>query len=201
MSGPGGSWRPDRNQLLTAGLAVALLGCFVGLVYLPNSRAAQAAARTLQERQAELAERMTQVRQLPELVDRVARMEPEYAANLARIPSEPRVAEFLRQVADTLVAENIAKREVVPQGERAAQGFMEMPVDIRFEAPFAAVYRVLARLEALERVSRVESLRLSSVPDGKGIVHVEMKIVVFHSSPSGQEAVKSAAGPGKAARS
>jgi Tfp pilus assembly protein PilO len=144
---------------------------------------------------------MTMVRQLPELVDRVARLEPQYAANLARLPSEPRVAEFLRQVADALVAENIAKREVVAQGERAAQGVTEMPVEIRFEAPFAAAYRVLTRLETIERLSRVESLKLSSLPGGKGLVRVEMKIVIFHSSPSGQDAVKSAAGPGKAARS
>ena len=201
MNGPVGPWRPDRNQLLTAGLAAAMLGCFIVLVYLPHSRAAHAAVQELQERQAELAEKMTQVRQLPELVERVARMEPEYAADLARVPTEPRGAEFLRQVADALMAENTAKREVVQQGERAAQGFTEMPVEIRFEAPFAAAYRVLARLEAIERLSRVDSLKLSSLPDGQGLVRVEMKIVVFHSSPSGQEAVKSAAGPGKAARS
>ncbi len=201
MNNPRNLWRPDRSQLVTAGLAAAMLGCFLALVYVPDSRAARAATQKLQQRQAELAEKMTQVRQLPELVDRVARLKPEYAADLDRIPAEPRVAEFLRQVADTLAAETIAKREVVPQAERVGPGFAEMPVEIKFEGTFAAVFRVLVRLEALDRVSRIENLKLTSVPDGKGTMHAEVKIVVFHSNPSGQEAVKSAAGLGKAARS
>jgi len=198
---PRQAWLSDRSLLLTAGLAAAMLGCFIVLVYLPDSRAARTATLKLQQRQAELAEKMTRVRQLPELVDQVARLKPEYVADLDRLPSDPRVADFLRQVADTLVAEKIAKREVVPQTERADKGFSEMPVEIKFEAPFAAAFRVLARLEALDRVSRIETLKLTSVPDGKGIMHAELKIVVFHSNPSGPETVKSAAGMGKAARS
>jgi Tfp pilus assembly protein PilO len=198
---PRPAWLSDRSLLLTAALAAALLGCFLVLFYLPDSRAARAATLKLHERQAELAEKMTRVRQLPELVDRVARLKPEYVADLDRLPSDPRVADFLRQVADTLVAETIAKREVVPQAERAGPGFTELPVEIKFEATFAAVFRVLARLEALPRVSRIENLKLTAVPDGKGLMHAELKIVVFHSNPSGQENVKTATGLGKAARS
>lgn len=173
--------RLDRNQVMTLGVAAAMLGAFIGLVYVPNSRASSASERRLVERRAELAQKMKETRGLPQVQQEVAALEVEYKRDLARIPSEPKVPEFLRQVADILDAEKISQRSVLPEEQRASNGYVELPVEIGFDAPFGPAWRVLSKLEGLDRISRVEDIQFASVPGVADQVRVVMRVVIFHS--------------------
>jgi Tfp pilus assembly protein PilO len=200
MSQPASQERPDRGQLITIGVLVVMVACFVFVVYLPGARARKQMERQLQDRQAELAVKMSQTQELPHLVSRAAEMAQEYERELARIPSQPQMPEFLKTVADILEAEKITQREVVPHEQKVQSGYTELPVEITFEAPFRSAYRVLNRLESLDRVSRIDSVKFAAPVGNVGPVHVSVRMVIFHSSPAGKEAPGQLA-QGKAAQS
>jgi len=194
----------DRSQLVVGGVALAMLACFVAIVCVPNARALSRAAADLEAAEQLLSTKMNEVKELPEVAGTVARMKQQRDREMAKVPCESRLPEFLKTVADILRSESIAERELVPQRpkdvrieiewvgpatggaprkETLAVGYTELPINIMFQAPFAAAFRVLSKLERLARINHVETLKLSAVPRGApGRLLVEVQVVIYHHS-------------------
>jgi len=175
----------DRAQLLTVGLALGMVACFVGGVYWPNTRALDRAQADLKEARGQLAERLALAADLPQVAARVEALREKYERELLKVPPQPTVPQFLGKVADILQDEGVTQRNLVPQPARAKGNYAELPILINFEAPFMSAFRVLARLEQVERINRVASVALAAVPATEGRVRVEMAVIINHSLLAG----------------
>ena len=189
----------DKGQILVLGAALAMLLSFVLAVYLPRNRALKAARSQLAEAEAELADKMALAAQLPQLERDVAARRVDHEMQLEMVPDQPMVPQFLGTVADILTSEGIAQRDLVPQAPHAEADHTELPIVISFDGPFAAAFRVLARLQGLNRINRVSSLKLALMPGEKDLIRVEMQVIVYHGSADGKESPQ-VAGAGRAAR-
>ncbi|HOI55341.1 MAG TPA: type 4a pilus biogenesis protein PilO [Phycisphaerae bacterium] len=168
-----------RGPWVTIGVALAMVGGFVVAFYVPNARKMKSAEATLAECQAELSMKLARSKDLPVLLDEVRTMEAGYERDVARIPSEPRIPEFLESVAAVMKEAGIVQRNVLPQAPRMRPSYVEQPMSIAFEAPYEAAYEVLRRIEGMDRITRVESLELVATPSDNGTVRVKMSVVVF----------------------
>jgi Tfp pilus assembly protein PilO len=168
-----------RGPWVTVGAALAMVVGFVVVFWVPNARKMKLAETTLAECQAELSMKLARTKDLPVLLDEVRTMEPGYERDVARIPSEPRIPEFLESVASVMKEAGIGQRNVLPQAPRVRPNYVEQPMSIAFEAPYEAVYEVLKRIERMDRITRVENLEIAATPSDNGMVRVKMSVVVF----------------------
>ncbi len=183
----------DRTQWVTIGITAAMLAVFFLAVYMPETDALQQARAELDRTGADLKAMRAQAEQLPLLEEKVAARTDDYARNCRRVPASPTVPEFLKAVADILKSENVGQRELAPKRAQAKEGYVELPLTIHFEAPFATAYRVMGRLQRLHRINHVRSLEMSSPPDAGGRVRVKMEIVIYHGAPKDVETSSEAA--------
>ncbi|NIA22092.1 MAG: type 4a pilus biogenesis protein PilO [Anaerolineaceae bacterium] len=192
----------SRNQWIAVGVALGMVACFAGLFYVPDAAEAKAAQKRLDEARADWKFKLLQSQGLPDLREKVGSMVADYQVNLSRIPREAGVAGFLGRVSDLLAEAGIEQREVLPGRPQSKECYVEQPLKITFETPFEAGFRILDRLENLERIIRVEKLEMISLPGEEGKVRMVMRVVIFHSSKTASEngrkqAVQLATGDGK----
>jgi Tfp pilus assembly protein PilO len=164
---------------------MAMVGSYVAVFYVPNARSMGAAEKTLREARAELSEKQVRSKDMPRLLDEARGMEAGYERDLARIPAEPRIPEFLESVAAVMKEAGITQRNVLPQAPRMKPEYVEQPMSIAFEASFDAAHEVLARIESMDRITRVESLELAATSNDDGKVRVRMNVVVFYAGRDG----------------
>lgn len=174
----------DRGPLIVAGIALLMVACFVALICVPDHREHSELSARIEAAEQQLAAEMKEVEGLPQIAERVAANEPRYEETLLRLPRESRVPDFIGEVADILATQNVSKRDIVPDRPRATEQCTELPVRIRFEAPFAVVFAVLAELEMLTRINHVDEVKLSHIEGMPGHVLAELTVVIYYAPES-----------------
>jgi len=184
----------DRSPLVTLGVALAMVAVFLAAVYVPDTRRLRETREELQTAKTQLADALSLARELPQVAARVDAMKADYEHCMLRVPTQPMVPQFLETVADLLQAEGLVQRELVPQQPRSKGAYSELPIAIAYEGPFASVYRVMARLERLDRTNHVENIKFSVAPGQEGVVRVEMGVVIYYRNVESPARTTAAAG-------
>ena len=104
-----------------------------------------------------------------------------------RLPDEPRLAEFLQAVDDCVKAEPGVTHEIQRTASAADGHVAAVPVRLRLAGPYEGVYRCLAGIERLERLTRFQRVHVARSEDGKGVV-AEAEILVYHLVPAKEAA-------------
>jgi len=188
----------DRSQLIVIGVAVGMLACFIGLVCIPDHRSLKKIGAELETTEQLMVDLRTEAVRLPDISEQVAGLKERHMQHLVCVPQESNLAEFLGTVADILKSEGITQREVVPQRPRVHPEYYELPITMAFDSSFPSAFAVLARLEQMERVTRVESTQFSSLPQTNGRVQVEIQMVIYHTRTASEGPVQVAGGTGGA---
>lgn len=99
---------------------------------------------------------------------------------LRRLPPEPRVAEFLRAVAECVAAEPAVTQEIQRADSQAVSASPPaVPVALRLTGPVDGVCRCLAAIEGMERLNRVRTARLAN-GSVVGQVVADVELLVYY---------------------
>lgn len=169
----------DNKQTIALIVAGVMITVFVMLVYLPKAGHLKNLRAKLQESRQELADVTLRASRVPTVAAEVERLVPIHKQNMLRLPDDGRVPEFLHEVSAVLAQEETTRRELMPGAPRTETGYVELPITITFDSTFGGAFRTLARIERLERMSRVDSIRITAAPDQSGAVRVELRLVIF----------------------
>jgi Tfp pilus assembly protein PilO len=186
----------DRQQLLILLVAAVMLGSFVLLVLWPRQEELSVLGYEV-KRQRERVSRNMRVSQEGVYVSaRIAALRKIQDQLLRRLPEEPRLADFLEDVA-ALVGQEPGVTYEVERTEAEWPGPVPAaPVRLRLTGPFAGVHRCLAGIEGLERLSQVQRLLMNRM-DESGNVTAEVDVFVFYlpSEPAAGQRMKAAVQP------
>lgn len=161
-----------RHILLTAGSFLAEQKHGGGLLV----RATHREARSLNEQARDLYSRMANLEDTTAEVGRLIReleMARQYASqNLKVIPEGPEVADLMRRLSLRVDGATVLDQtfttgspsDAIP-GEKGAQA---MPITIDMQARFDSIFAVIRATEAMDRLVRVSSIRLTCNRDAKG---------------------------------
>jgi len=186
-------WAVDRQQLLILLVAAVMAASFLLLVLYPQQREL-AALRAAVTRQRELVNQMVitsrdglyvsaRTAALRQIQDRLDR----------RLPSDPRVAEFLRQIDECVRAEPGVTHEVQRSNVASAGPAPAAAIHLQLTGPFDAVYRCLARIEMLERLNHFHRLGLKRLPRADAVV-ADADVLLYY-LPAEAEASPEATAP------
>jgi Tfp pilus assembly protein PilO len=93
-----------------------------------------------------------------------------------RLPSDSRVGEFLDDVARCVQAEPDVTHEMQRTETSLGSVAPAVPLRLRLKGPFDGVYRCLAAIEGLDRITRFCRLHVSRLDGGKVVADAEVLV-------------------------
>jgi Tfp pilus assembly protein PilO len=186
----------DRSQLIVAGIAGGMLVCFVALICVPDARRMGDLESQLRDAEVQRETQQASIEPLPKITKSVAQMKREHGSYAARVPGEPQLPKFLGEVGRILKEESVTQHEIVPRRPVEKGEHTELAVDLRFESSWDKAYRVLARIEYLQRTNHVASLKYMSLADGGDRIRVEMCVTVYYTHVRTDPGAKTASAGG-----
>jgi Tfp pilus assembly protein PilO len=127
-----------------------------------------------------------------ELYASVLRMDAQLADFRKRLPEDRQFGEFLNDLSENLKRNQIQEYVIQPRPAvqldearlppdlKLAKGMVILPVSVSFESSFTRLHEFLRSMEALPRVSHVESLKVLNDEQQPGQVNVELVLQTYH---------------------
>lgn len=110
----------------------------------------------------------------------------------SRLPADRDFGDFLRDLSNNLLQAGVENYAVQPRPAREVdparlppalaqtQGTTILPVSISFESGFSQVFDFLAKIEAMPRLTHVETISLANNEQSPGDVKVEIMLYTYH---------------------
>lgn len=170
----------ERKQIVICTMAGVMAAAFVLFRYLPlrqrlkvveQAKAAQALAisRASMERE-----------QMPVLREQLLTLQQVVGNYQARIPVGTDLGVFLQQIADLISRHNLREQVIVPHKEIVMKNLNCIPVDMQCKGKLAQVFEFYKRIQKLDRLVRIEQVKLLNDKDFSGEVSMQSKVVIYY---------------------
>jgi len=173
------------NAALAAGLALVMLGGF-GLLVRPAHVSARDLEADIESKRAELSRPGSG----PEAIEKLARdlkaLRDLGSERMTPIPQESGVAALVKGLSESFDGLGLKDREISTGAAKHLEEASCLPMTITVQGPFPEIYRALAGIESLDRLVRVQRLRIAHEAraiagsvDRSGRVRADIQLDVF----------------------
>ncbi len=175
----------ERQQLTICVIGGVIVCVFVLFGYLPLRKRMKAVnqAKTLQT--LAIAKGAADSRQLPLLKEQLLKLQNELGNYQANIPEKNTFGGFLGSVTDLMNENNLKEQEITPGEEVKVDQFNCIPVSIRCKGELTQIFKLYRQLQTLDRLIRIEQVKLSNDSDYKGQVSMETKAIIYYRAKVG----------------
>ena len=171
----------ERQQILICVAAVAIVGGFALFRYLPLRKRLQAIEERRTAQKLALAKAETAKQQLPLLAEQLQKTQEEIGDYDAKIPRERNhLGVFLQQVTNLMNEHDLRENVIEPGQEIKADGLQCIPVDIRCKGRMDRIFKFYKRMQGLNRLVRIEHVKLNNDSSFSGEVNMQTKAVVYY---------------------
>jgi len=172
-------WAVDRQQLLILVAAAVMLGSFTLFVLVPKHGQLSRLNHAVEQERRQLSQRVSASHEGVFVTARIPMLRKGCAAMDRRLPTEPRVAEFLEMLHDCLAETPEVTHEVARSGSPWGGSAPAVPLRLCLSGPFEAVYRGLAGVERIERLNRFRHVRICAA-ETPGHVVAEAELLIYY---------------------
>jgi Tfp pilus assembly protein PilO len=167
------------EQTLTVALVLGVVGLFVFTVHLPQKRHLKQLAREYRQQEADLLKAKEEYAQLAELNKKVTLLRNVVHRLYKRMPAKGEFGSSLEKIVAGLNASKLVTEEISPQSPVSEEKFSELPININFKGSFENICTFLAGLENLDRLVRIENLRLEGDTSSTPVIKARMVLNVY----------------------
>ena len=160
------------------GVVAAIVIAAAALVFMPQQRELKRLKTEITTQERKLSADSQQASVVPQLMQEVVTMRSRYQDFDRRLPQRKELGEFLRDISNNLAAENLSNQLIEPGSPTRSELFHTLPIVLRFQGSYLEMARFLKRLDEMERLTRVERLRLVRQPDS-GLLDAELQINIY----------------------
>ena len=175
----------ERQQLTICVVAGVIVCVFVLLWYLPLCKRMKAVNQAKTAQTLAIAKGAADSRQLPLLKEQLLKLQNKLGNYQANIPEKNTFGGFLGSVTDLMNENNLKEQEVTPGEEVKADQFNCIPVSIRCKGELAQIFMLYRQFETLDRLIRIEQVKLSNDGGYKGQVSMETKAIIYYRAKVG----------------
>jgi Tfp pilus assembly protein PilO len=170
----------ERQQITIFVTAAAIIGGFVLFRYLPLQKRMNAVKDAKAAQMFAITKGEAEGKQLPVLKEQKLLLQQVTRNYDTSIPSQRALGEFLQKIAD-LMNEHDLRGQVVTPGEEIRAGELNcIPLDIQCKGRLAKTFEFYKRLQSLNRLVRIEQVKLENDSDFSGEVTMRTKAVVYY---------------------
>ncbi len=170
----------DRQQITISIAAIAVMGCFMLLRYLPLKKEIQSVSRTKAAQMLMIAEGEERAKQIPVLKKQLEELRSAVGNYESSIPQERALGSFLQTIDDLMNEHKLSEQSVTPGEEVAAGELSCIPVTMRCKGTLAHVFEFQRHLRGLDRIIRIEQVNLTNDAEFSGQVHMETRAVIYY---------------------
>ena len=104
----------------------------------------------------------------------------------ANIPRQRDLGAFLHRIADLMNEHNLSDQVIEPHKEVKSEKLHCIPVNMRCKGKLAQISEFYRRLQGLDRLVRIEQVKLTNDSDYNGQVSTEARTVIYYRAKVGQ---------------
>ena len=175
----------ERQQLTICVVAGVTVCVFVLFWYLPLCRKMKVVNQVKTAQTLAIVKGAVGSKQLPLLKEQLLKLRTRLGKYEANIPEQNTFGGFLGSVTDLMNENNMKEQEVTPGEEVKAGQFNCIPVSIRCKGELAQIFKLYRQLQRLDRLIRIEQVKLSNDGDYKGQVSMDTKAIIYYRAKVG----------------
>ena len=176
----------ERQQLTICVITGAIVGGFVLFRYLPL-RSKMKAIRQIKSSQAlTIAKGAADNKQRLLLNEQLLELRHELENYEEKIPEQSDIGEFLHKIADLMNKHNLSDQMIEPHKEIRAEKLNCIPVKMQCKGKLAQIFEFCRQLQGLDRLVRIEQVKLSNDSDYNGQVSMESRAIIYYRAKVGQ---------------
>jgi len=170
----------ERQQITICVAAAAIIGGFVLFRYLPLRQEIKAVEQTRAAQTLAISKGTADSGQLPLLEEQLVKLRTRLENYQANIPQERAVGVFLGKIADLMKEHKLTEQKITPDEEIESDRFRCMPVSMECKGQLTQIFKFYRRLQGLDRLVRIERVKLRNGSDFSGEVSMETKAVIYY---------------------
>jgi len=175
-----------RQQLMIFVAAGVIIGGFGLFRYLPLRRRMKAARQTKSAQALTIAKGIADGKQLPLLKEQLLELQRELENYEANIPERSDIGVFLQKIAGLMNEHNLRGQVIEPRKEIKAEKLNCIPVNMKCKGRLTQIFEFYRRLQGMDRLIRIEQVKLFNDRDFSGEVGMEAKAVIYYRAQAGQ---------------
>ncbi len=175
----------ERQQLTICVVAGVTVCVFMLFWYLPLCRKMKVVNQVKTAQTLAIVKGAVDSKQLPLLKEQLLKLRARLVKYEANIPEQNTFGGFLGSVTDLMNENNMKEQEVTPGEEVKADQFNCIPVSIRCKGELAQIFKLYRQLQRLDRLIRIEQVKLSNDGDYKGQVSMDTKAIIYYRAKVG----------------
>jgi Tfp pilus assembly protein PilO len=125
-------------------------------------------------------------KQLPLLKEQLLELQRELENYEANIPERSNIGVFLQRIAGLMNEHNLKEHVIEPREEIKAEKLNCIPVNMKCKGRLTQIFEFYRRLQGMDRLIRIEQVKLFNDSDFNGEVGMEAKAVIYYRAQVGQ---------------
>jgi len=176
----------ERQQITICVITGVIVGGFVLFRYLPL-RSKMKAVRQIKSAQAlTIAKGAADNKQLLLLNEQLSKLQSELENYEAKIPEQSDIGVFLHKIADLMNEHSLSEQMIEPHKEIKGEKLNCIPVKMQCKGKLDQIFEFFRHLQRLDRLVRIEQVKLSNDSDFNGQVAMESKAIIYYRPKVGQ---------------
>ena len=176
----------ERQQLTICVVAGVIVGGFVLFRYLPLRRTMKALRQTKASQTLTIAKGTADNKQLSLLKEQLLKLQHELENYEANIPGQRDLGAFLHRIADLMNEHNLSEQVNETLKEVKGEKLNCIPVNMQCKGKLDRIFEFYRRLQGLDRLVRIEQVKLTNDSDYDGQVSMEARAVIYYRAKVGQ---------------
>jgi len=170
----------ERQQVIICAVAGLVVCVFVLFVYLPLHRQMKDVRQTKAAQALAIAQSAAESKQLPLMKKQLIELQARLASYEANIPEQNTFGGFLGKVADLMNENSLKEQQITPGEVIKADQFNCIPVSLNCKGNLMQIFNFYRQLQTLDRLVRIEQVKLSKGGNYNGRVSMETKAVIYY---------------------
>ena len=168
------------QQIAICVVAVAIVCVFILFWYLPLSNKKRMVKLTKTEQVITIAKGMADAEQLPVLKEQMQKLQNQLQDYESKIPQQRDFGAFLGKITDLMNEHQLKEQSIEPGEIIEADKFNCIPVSMKCKGRLTQLFNFYDRLQALDRLVRIEHIKLSNDTDYSGQVSMNTKAIIYY---------------------
>ena len=169
--------RMMKDSWIVLGVLAGLVSAAVVFMYVPQGKRLDELRTAIATQELELSANAAKAAVVPALLRQVESMKLRYKDFDRRLPRRRELGGFLREISGHLNQEDLSNQLIEPGNPSREELFHTLPIIMRFKGSYLALASFLKRIDRMERLTRVHTLKIAREKKGGGLdIELQMNI-------------------------
>ena len=180
----------ERQQIVICAIAGAMVSGFVLFWYLPLQKRIKAVEQARAAQRLAITKASVESGQTAALKGQLLKLQRTVGNYEANVPRQRALGVFLQQIANLMNEYNLREQLIQLGKQVQAEGLNCIPVSMQCKGGLAQIFEFFKSLQVLDRLVRIEQIKLVNDGNFSGEVSMQTKAVIYYRAGADKKVTK-----------